>query len=221
MEELDNQFEYWNSVSSLKSFTHPIDKDRFVTRVSNQADILDFGCGYGRICDELYQMGFKSIAGLDSSQLMIERGRQKYPHLNLQVLHSNSIPYQSDSFDAILLFAVLTCIPTNEGQTALMQEIHRTLRPGGIVYISDYWLQSDNRNLKRYDEYKDKYGVYGIFELPEGAIVRHHDRRWIASLCIDFITEDLSDIKVKTMNGNSSNGFQYIGRKKNNCNGLS
>ena len=216
MKSLDNQFEYWDRVSSSKTFTHPVDIDRFHATVSSTANILDFGCGYGRTCDELYHLGFRNIVGLDSSQMMIERGLKEYPHLNLQTLENNSIPYEQDTFDAIILFAVLTCIPTNEGQQALISEIDRVLRPGGIVYISDYWMQSSDRNTDRYDEYKDKYGIYGVFELPEGAIVRHHDKDWIVSLLTDFITIDMPDIEVTTMNGNRSLGFQYFGRKTRN-----
>jgi len=213
MKTLDNQFEYWNSVSSSKIFSHPVDIDRFNSVVSQNARILDYGCGYGRTCEELYHLGFHNIIGIDSSQMMIERGKRESPHLNLQTLENKNIPYDSDTFDAIILFAVLTCIPTNEGQQALMGEIYRVLRPGGIVYISDFWLQNNERNLHRYDEFKDKYGIYGVFELPEGAIVRHFDKYWISSLLRDFATVDMVDIQVKTMNGNTSHGFQFFGRK--------
>jgi len=48
MKTLDNQFGYWDSVSSSKTFTHPVDIDRFHSVVPLKANILDFGCGYGR-----------------------------------------------------------------------------------------------------------------------------------------------------------------------------
>ena len=214
MTSLDNQFEYWDSVSSSKTFTHPLDIHRFSSVVSQQANILDFGCGYGRTCDELFGMGFRNIVGVDSSQKMIERGRKEYPHLPLKTLTADNLPYDPDVFDAVILFAVLTCIPTNDGQRALINEIYRVLRPGGIIYISDYWLQSDELNLIRYNEFKDKYGIYGVFELSEGTIVRHHEKDWILSLLTDFISVELFDIEVLTMNGNNSHAFQYIGRKK-------
>ncbi len=213
MRTLDNQLEYWNSVSSSKTFTHPVDIDRFLSVIPRKANILDFGCGYGRTCNELYRLGFTNIIGIDSSQMMIKRGHNEYPHLNLQTLKNNNIPYKQDVFDAIILFAVFTCIPTNEGQRALINEISRVLLPDGIIYISGYWLQSNKLNLDRYEKYKDKYGVYGVFELPEGAIVRHHDKFWILSLLRNFTTVNMLDIEVTTMNGNSSLGFQYLGRK--------
>ncbi|MDY6857100.1 MAG: class I SAM-dependent methyltransferase [Thermodesulfobacteriota bacterium] len=115
MQLFDNQFEYWDRVSSSKTFTHPADIDRFNSIVSPKANIIDFGCGYGRTCDELHRLGFRNILGVDSSQIMIERDHKEYPHLNLQTLKNNNIPYEQDFFDAIILFAVFTCIPTDEG----------------------------------------------------------------------------------------------------------
>jgi len=211
---LDNQFKYWDRVSSVKTFNHQINVDRFHSIVSSKAKILDYGCGYGRTCEELHRSGFKDVTGVDSSRMMIERGHNEYPHLNLHTLKSNSIPYNSETFDAIILFAVLTCIPTNVGQKALMSEILRVLRPGGAIYISDYWLQDNERNISRYNEYRDKYNIYGVFKLQEGAIVRHHTKDWIKSLLKEFSLIDMSNIKVKSMNGNLSSGFQYFGCKQ-------
>ncbi len=214
MKSLSNQFEFWNSVASSKTFTHPLDAERFDTIVDREAEILDFGCGYGRTCDELYRRGFRNLIGVDSSQKMIERGWQTYPNLELNVLKGSHLPYNSETFDAVILFAVLTCVPTNEAQVSLIKEISRVLRPEGIIYISDYWLQDNDKNLKRYNQFKNKYDIYGVFELAEGAIVRHHAKVWISSLLSDFNTLDMFDLHVTSMNGNVSKGFQYIGRKR-------
>jgi SAM-dependent methyltransferase len=112
------------------------------------------------------------------------------------------------------LFAVLTCIPTNKGQELLIQEIHQVIRPGGVLYVSDYWLQDDDRNRERYRKWKDRYGTYGIFELSEGAVCRHHDRKWIEKLFSSFEMIEFVDIDVFTMNGNKAKAFQYYGRKR-------
>ncbi len=213
MKSPDNQFGYWNRVANSKTFTHPLATERLGAIIDKKADILDFGCGYGRTCDELHRQGFRNIIGADSSEKMIEQGRQSYPNLELNVLKGKHLPYNPGTFDAVLLFAVLTCIPTNKGQQALIKEITRVLRPDGIVYISDYWLQENERNLKRYDQFKNKYDIYGIFELDEGAIFRHHSKFWIESLLSGFHTLDLFDIQVRSMNGNTSKGFQYLGQK--------
>ncbi|MCP4111639.1 MAG: class I SAM-dependent methyltransferase [Desulfobacteraceae bacterium] len=137
------------------------------------------------------------------------------PHLRMELLKDGVIPYENGWFDAILLFAVLNCIPTNKGQEALIEEFRRILRPGGILYISDYFLQEDERNIRRYNQYASEYGIYGVFELPDHAVLRHHELSWIKTLTKEFQLAELNEINISTMNGNSAKAFQYIGRYGN------
>jgi len=213
MVALDRQAGFWDRVAQDRSFTHALDAERFRLLVPETARILDVGCGYGRICDQLYRLGYTDVRGVDVSEKMIERGRVNFPHLCLDILPDTGLPYAPDCFDAVLLFAVLNCIPTDAGQSALVADIFRVLRPGGIVYISDYWMQPDTRNRRRYDQFKERYGMYGVFEIDGGGVVRHHTRQWIGTLLAGFQTIDLYDMNVTTMNGNTALGFQYIGRK--------
>ena len=127
---------------------------------------------------------------------------------------SGSIPLPEASVDGALVFSVLTCVPTDDGQRALIAELHRVLRPGGLLYISDLWLQQDERNLTRYARDEAKYGNYGVFDLPEGVTVRHHSREWIATLTGDFERVALDEIEVLTMNRNPAQAFQWFGLKK-------
>jgi hypothetical protein len=107
---------------------------------------------------------------------------------------------------------VLTSVPSNEGQRAIVSEITRLLRPGGVLYISDMWLQTDARNVERYGEDQKKYGIYGVFDLKEGVTVRHHDPAWIETLLDGYEALALDEIAVHTMNGHAAAAFQWIGR---------
>jgi len=176
--------------------------------------ILDFGCGYGRCLGELLSAGYRDLVGFDFSAAMIASARKRFPEITFEEVHSAIIPLPDDSVDGALLFSVLTCVPTNEGQRAMVAELHRVLRPGGLLYISDLCLQRDERNLARYARDERKYGIYGVFELPEGVTVRHHDPKWIEILTSDFDLLALDHIEVVTMNGNPANAFQWFGSKK-------
>ena len=94
-----------------------------------------------------------------------------------------------------------------------MSEVRRVLRRGGIIFVSDLWLQTDARNVERYERDRWRFGCYGCFELPEGVVVRHHDRDWVEQLFAGFERIALTDVNVVTMNGNPAAAFQYIGRK--------
>ena len=203
--------EYWNSVSEQKEFTTPFQAEEFSKYVQRQHSILDVGCGYGRTLDELYHNGYRNLIGIDFSSGMIERGKQQFPFLDLRVKNDAKIDLPDASVDAVILFAVLTCIRTNEEQEQLLSEIKRVLKPQGILYVNDFLLNTDARNLSRYEKFKEIYGIYGVFELPEGAVCRHHDEAWIQQLLKDFSQLEYKHLTFTTMNGHKSNGFYFIG----------
>lgn len=206
------QLKYWNSVSEKKEFTSPLILENLAKYLKKDSRILDVGCGYGRTLDELYQNGYRNLVGIDFSSGMVERGKRQFPYLDLQIKENDKIALPDASVDAVILFAVLTCIRTNEEQEQLVSEIKRVLKPQGILYVNDFLLNADERNLSRYEKFKEIYGVYGVFELPEGAVCRHHDEKWIRQLLKDFSQLDYSRVTRTTMNGHKSNGFYFIGK---------
>ncbi|MFD1177419.1 class I SAM-dependent methyltransferase [Paenibacillus puldeungensis] len=212
MDLYDEQKEYWNRVAESKQFTTPFERNEFARYVRNADRILDVGCGYGRTLQELYLSGYTNLLGIDFSASMIARGKQLYPHLDLKTLDNQTIDLPDSSVQAVIMFAVLTCIVSNEEQLSLFREIRRVLKPSGILYINDFLLNHDERNLARYEEYAEKYGTYGVFELPEGAVLRHHDLAWVKTLTEGFEPLQLEQVTYTTMNGNHSNGYYYFGK---------
>jgi SAM-dependent methyltransferase len=211
--DLNNQTRYWDDVAWEKTFSLPLDLEWFRSVVSPDQRILDYGCGYGRLCQELWRNGFQNLVGLDSSGEMIKRGRKAYPHLDLRTWSGPGLAPADGRFDAVLLVAVLTCLPTDEGQRELLGELFRALRPGGILYLTDFCVQDDERNRRRYDESFSKYGTYGVFELPEGAVFRHQNPDWIADLTADYQKVGLYETEAFTMNGHRAKTFHFMGRR--------
>lgn len=214
MNELDRQKTYWDSVASNKTFTHPIQLDRLRELVPLESKILDYGCGYGRMCAELREGGYQDIVGVDISSEMIKRGLSLHPSLNLQHIIGGILPFSDNTFAACTLLAVLTCIPTDTGQKKLINELQRVLHPNGILYLSDFPLQRDTRNNVRYRQFENEYGKFGIFRLSDGGVVRHHDMPWVYELLSQFEILKEDNIDVFTMNGNQAKMFQIISRKR-------
>ena len=212
--ELDHQIDYWNRIGTTKAFSHPVNVGCLKQLLAPDARILDFGCGYGRALGVLQSQGFSNLIGVDPAPAMIAAARQQFPTIDFQELEDSPyLPLPDASIDAALLFSVLTCVPSDDGQLAILRETGRVLRSGGLLYISDLWLQTDPRNVQRYQRDKTKYGLYGVFDLPEGVTVRHHDRHWIERLTQDYELLKLDEIEVTTMNGHPARGFQWFGRK--------
>jgi len=211
--DLDSQVEYWNSVSATKTFTHPVHLP-WLDALSKDAKILDYGCGYGRIMAFLEREGFSNIMGVDSSAGMIARGQDLYPDFHLDSLpNPPNLAATDESIDAVMLLAVLTCIPGNHAQVQLLAELTRVLKPGALLYISDVPLQLNARNQARYERYASQYGTYGVFETGDGAVCRHHSDDWLSSLLAGFEIVDTRGVTVTTMNGHEDEAIQFLARK--------
>jgi SAM-dependent methyltransferase len=92
--------------------------------------------------------------------------------------------------------------PLDHAQKKLLAEFKRCLRPGGLLLISDYLLQTDARNRQRYARFTNEPGGYGSFRLPEGTLLRHHRREWFPELLSGFAIEETAALDSMTMNGN-------------------
>jgi SAM-dependent methyltransferase len=212
---IDSQLDYWNRIGPTKTFAHPLNLEKLSQWVRLDSRILDYGCGYGRALGFLHSKGYWNLVGMDPAPAMIDKARSGHPQIAFSVLNdfrNSGLP--AESIDAVLLFAVLTSVPRNEDQIAIVAEITRVLRPGGVLYISDMLLQTDSRNIARYERDEKKYGIYGIFDLNDGATVRHHQRLWIDSLLRNYETVAFDEIEAQTMNSHPAIVFQWFGWRR-------
>jgi SAM-dependent methyltransferase len=213
---VETPISYWNQQGTTKTFSHPLNMEWLGRNLKPNARILDYGCGYGRVVAMLYEEGYREVVGVDAAGRMIEKARRLHPQLSFRQITPPSVPFPDGFFDAVVLFTVLTCIPADDDQRAVIAEVQRVTRRGGLLYISDLWLQSDERNRRRYAQFENRL-PHGVFEVSEGVAVRHHSRHWIALLLREWETIASCDIQVTTMNGHEAAGFQWLGR--NYCSG--
>ncbi len=205
--------EYWNGPGSRKEFTTEFQLEEFSSFVDSAGAILDVGCGYGRITALLYDAGYHRLCGVDVSCELIARGRIAHPQLDLRIQRPGKLDFLDEIFDAVVLCAVLTCIPSNQGQEELLGEIQRVLKKGGIFYCNDFLLNSDERNIARYRSCPGNFS-FGTFQLEDGIMLRHHSEDYLDTLFAAFSSVVYRKVTYRTMNGHTSNGFYYIGRKK-------
>jgi len=137
---VDTQQSAWGQVASDVNFTLTPDLDLFASRVPCDGTVLDYGCGYGRICNDLHAHGYRNVLGIDTSAEMIARGRLMYPHISLLNTPDYLIPFQANHFDGVIVCAVLTCIARFSQRRAVIDEIARVLKPGGTAYILEFHI---------------------------------------------------------------------------------
>lgn len=174
--------------------------------------MFDLGCGYGRTLNYLKEKGFKNLYGSDISIPMLKHSRET----GAEVIQSEgrNIPFKNNVFDFVFLIAVLTCVTNSDEQKLMASEIYRILKPGGILFIADFLLNDDERNKRRYKKYYNSSDSYGVFEIDDGAKLRHHDESYLRRLFSDFETKRYHKTVFNTMNGNRSNGVYLILKKK-------
>ena len=105
--------------------------------------VLELGCGTGLLWrDNLERIprGW-SVTVTDASQGMVREAEENLPHTGLNFtfakVDAQSIPYEEDSFDAVVANHMLYHVP--DLATAL-SEIRRVLRPGGRLYAATIGL---------------------------------------------------------------------------------
>ncbi|MFG3256197.1 prolyl oligopeptidase family serine peptidase [Streptomyces sp. NPDC048172] len=162
------------------TFTHTLDRALLEAHVPRTARVLDYGCGYGRLTAELTELGYPDVVGIDPSAALIARGHREHPGLPLVHHAELPLPYGEGHFDAALLFVILNVIPTDAAQHALLAELARVVRPGGVLHVSEVPLQGDDFHVRRYDEHARSVrqaggtAPYGLFGTPDGGYFRHH-----------------------------------------------
>ena len=110
------------------------------------ASVADFGCGSGVFTELLRREGFSSV-GLDISPKLIALGRVNYPGLDLRVGDAENLPFESGSFDGVLLNGLVHHFPD---PSSLAKEVRRVLKPLGRFVAFDpnrmnpfMWLYRD------------------------------------------------------------------------------
>jgi SAM-dependent methyltransferase len=206
------QTSFWDSKAKKINFVNPCIIEELSKYITKDSCILEYGCGYGRILADLFENGYTNLHGVDFSEEMLQRGHSQYPQLDLKLNDGYKISFPDNSADAVLLFTVLTCIATDADQLAVMAEIKRVLKPNGILYLSDFLLGQDEKNLSRYTVFKEKYGTYGVFELEGGGVCRHHTVDWINQLLAHFDQVWHKENDIPMLTGNTSKPFQVIAR---------
>jgi len=130
---MNSQLNYWDTEGTRKAFAHPLNLQRMNQWLSPASRILDFGCGYGRCLGELFNAGYRNLTGFDFSPAMIAAARARFPEITFQVLKDPTIPLPDSSVDGALLFSVLTCVPTDDGQRTIIAELHRLVVHPGVL----------------------------------------------------------------------------------------
>lgn len=109
--------------------------DWLIEKVGEIGMICDLGCGPGQIADYLQSRG-ASVCGVDLSPEMIRQASALNPQIDFQTGDMTNLEkVADDSFGGIAAFYSIVNIPP-ESIVQVCNEMHRVLKPGGVLLIS-------------------------------------------------------------------------------------
>lgn len=100
-------------------------------------DILDLGCGDGKITAEIAQLvGDGSVVGIDNSRQMIDLAKGKYPqnkhpNLSFQIMDASDLSFEN-CFDVVFSNAVLHWVKNHK---PVVEGLYKSLRVGGKILL--------------------------------------------------------------------------------------
>lgn len=210
---------YWNDVGAKKVFEDPLYLEKFSPFLFPAAQILEYGCGYGRMLRILKSAGYHSLVGFDFAPNMIARGHKENPDLDLRLLEKGGkIPFQNESMDAVVMSTVLCCITEGQELAALMREISRVLKTNGALYLTDFLICEHPRYQEKYAIGLQQFGKWGIYTTNENLTVRHFTTKEIMDLLNSFDIQWFEQFDFKTMNQNPARTFHCIAKKRDASN---
>lgn len=113
--------------------------------------ILDVGCGTGGQLRRFLDYGANpaNLYGIDLSESRIEQARALAPALNWSVGSASQLPFETASFDLVLLSVVLTSVLDGEVRKEISMELRRVLKSQGKILWFDFAFSNPRNRAVR------------------------------------------------------------------------
>ena len=177
--------------------------------------ILDIGCGIGGPALEMVRTHGADVTGIDLEAHLVERASAAARELGLDdrcrflAVDGGPLPFAGESFDIVVSSGAIT---QTGDKFALLEEVHRTLVPGGYAScyewmkspgeLSDdmlYWFRLEGLTyaMETLDEYAARFRAAGFVDV-EATDASHWYRRQ-ARREYEIIRDELYDRVVDLM----------------------
>jgi len=211
------------TIPGLQSAPLAYNFTRATGRPLEHANILDFGCGYGRITRMMYYFsGADQVYGVDPWDKSIEtcRANGLTQNFSMSECLPSTLPVPPRHFDLVLAFSVFTHLSERATFTCL-NTISDYLKPDGLIAITirpvEYWdVDPQARRLNLIDQQKEKHNQQGFSFLP-------HDRPAVdgditygdTSVSLDWLKGSFPKLKIAAVDRSLSDPYQmYVFLRK-------
>ena len=105
-------------------------------QVRDCQSVLEIGCGSAKLSGAVAAAGVPDVWGIDASLYQLKIASRDFPAIKLVHGLAERTPFDSDRFDGVAACFLFHELPT-DAQDAVLAEMHRVLRPGGRLVISE------------------------------------------------------------------------------------
>jgi cyclopropane fatty-acyl-phospholipid synthase-like methyltransferase len=135
--------------------------------------LLDLGCGTGLELDEIFKnKPFINVTGIDLSQAMLDKLKQKHPDKNISLVNANYFDYDfgTNKYDVAVSFQTMHHF-SHKDKIKLYSKVFTALKEGGQYIECDYMVIKQEDEDFYYSENKRIRKEQGI---PDGEFY-HYD----------------------------------------------
>nr|MDQ3341906.1 class I SAM-dependent methyltransferase [Myxococcota bacterium] len=106
-------------------------------RTEKATRLLDIGCGTGRTLHQLARAHPSlGLWGVDLSPAYVKVARERARDATIAVENAEALPFADGAFDIVTSVYLFHELPRNARRN-VVREMHRVLRPGGLLVIED------------------------------------------------------------------------------------
>jgi arsenite methyltransferase len=123
-------------------------------QIDNESYVLDVGCGVGITACYLAREYGCNVVGIDLSELMVERSKERAKRKNVENLvefrvgDAQDLPFTDGVFDAVICESVVAFA---EDKQKVIREYARVTKPGGYVGMNEVtWVETPPPELAAY-----------------------------------------------------------------------
>ena len=98
--------------------------------------MLDVGCGNAYLAS-LLQESIGLVTGVDYSETMILKARQKIPLGTFEVSVADNLPFKDQNFDRTLCYSIFHYFSSKQQVYDTIDELCRVTKKGGIILVGD------------------------------------------------------------------------------------
>lgn len=139
----------------------------------NSTKLLDLGCGTGLELDEIFKLiPHVSVTGIDLTQAMLERLKQKYGDKDINIICGNyfDIDLGNSEYNCAISFQTMHHF-SHKKKISLYEKVHKSLKENGVYIECDYMVENQS------DEdfyFAENYRIRKEMNIPENEFY-HYD----------------------------------------------